>query len=66
MTLPETWQFLGPWWWVLHILAIALVFWCGYLIGRHSNEEPHHSHHHHHHHDHPKHPAPPQLPHPDP
>lgn len=38
--LPESWQFLGPWWWALHIVAVLIVFCCGYLIGRHSALPP--------------------------
>ena len=36
MTLPEGWQFLGPWWWALHVVAVFLIFTVGYLIGQHS------------------------------
>ena len=36
--LPSTWSFLGPAWWVLHVIGIMLVFFVGYLIGKHSAE----------------------------
>jgi len=36
MELPPSWQFLGPMWWVLHIVAIALVFYIGYAVGKSS------------------------------
>lgn len=38
--LPESWQFLGMWWWVLHVIGIALVFGFGYLVGRQSALPP--------------------------
>ncbi len=38
MELPESWRFLGSLWWVLHIVAVGLVFYVGYLIGRSSAE----------------------------
>jgi len=38
MELPQTWQFLGGMWWVLHLIAIALIFYIGYVIGKSSNE----------------------------
>lgn len=31
--LPETWRFLGGMWWILHIIALGLVFFIGYLVG---------------------------------
>lgn len=31
--LPETWQFLGGMWWVLHLVAVAVVFLIGMVIG---------------------------------
>jgi len=40
MELPESWQFLGPIWWVIHVVGIALVFFTGYLVGRSSMEGP--------------------------
>jgi hypothetical protein len=33
MQIPESWQFLGGWWWTLHVIAVGLVFYVGYLIG---------------------------------
>lgn len=36
MDLPASWQFLGPLWWVLHIVAISLVFYLGFIVGRQS------------------------------
>jgi len=38
--LPESWQFLGVWWWVLHVVGIALVFGFGYVVGRQSALPP--------------------------
>ena len=32
--LPETWQFLGGMWWVLHIISILLVFLVGFFAGQ--------------------------------
>ena len=32
--LSESWGFLGGAWWVLHIVAIALIFYCGYVVGQ--------------------------------
>lgn len=29
----KTWGFLQTGWWILHILAIVLVFYLGYLFG---------------------------------
>ena len=34
--LPESWQVLGIWWWVLHVVAIGIIFGLGFLIVRHS------------------------------
>lgn len=34
MTLPESWQFLGSMWWVLHVIVIVLIFFMGFIIGR--------------------------------
>lgn len=39
MELPESWRFLGTMWWVLHVIAIGLVFYIGYVIGRSSAAE---------------------------
>jgi len=36
--LPETWKFLGGMWWILHVIAILLVFFAGFLIGKYSSE----------------------------
>ncbi|MCB2154127.1 hypothetical protein KQI84_04525 [bacterium] len=40
MDLPEKWQFLGLFWWILHVFAIGLVFFLGFMIGRVSAEKP--------------------------
>lgn len=40
MQLPESWQFLGTNWWILHVVSILLVFGIGYLVGRASMEGP--------------------------
>ncbi len=39
MELPESWRFLGPMWWVLHLVAIGLVFYIGYVVGKNSGTE---------------------------
>ena len=39
MELPENWQFLGRFWWMLHLVAVGVVFWVGFLIGRVSAEK---------------------------
>lgn len=31
--LPESWQFLGSMWWLLHAFAILLIFGIGYAVG---------------------------------
>lgn len=32
--LPESWQFLRWGWWVVHLVAIPLVFFIGFLVGK--------------------------------
>lgn len=32
--LPESFQFLNLGWWAIHIIAIPLVFYIGYALGR--------------------------------
>jgi len=39
MILPETWRFLGPMWWLLHLAAICVVFYVGFVVGRASADK---------------------------
>jgi hypothetical protein len=32
--LPEGLEFLHPGWWLLHVIAVAFVYWYGYRKGR--------------------------------
>ena len=34
MVLPEFWKFLEPGWWILHLLAVALIYLLGVGHGR--------------------------------
>jgi len=38
--LPETFGFLGVGWWVVHVIAIPLVGYLGYLIGKRGAAKP--------------------------
>ncbi len=34
MELPQTFQFLGLGWWIVHLIAIPVVFYIGMITGK--------------------------------
>ena len=32
--LPETFHFLHPGWWLIHVVGVAVIFYIGFLLGK--------------------------------